>query len=91
VSDTPVTNQTEQFTAVALCPKCGDANIFPWRAPRYQPKGNDPVSRSQRQIATYADALNVTLSTDGWSSFTFDPDDATVVRQCPCGAEWPQR
>lgn len=72
----------EQFTAVAMCPECGAVDVWPWREPRREPKGNDPVDKMQRRFAGYSWLI---------PGFGFDADDAAVMRQCACGHEWGQR
>lgn len=73
----------EPFTAVAMCPQCSAVDVWPWREPNKYPRGDSPLELAQVQIAYALAAITCTEP--------FDPDDATVVRQCRCGHEWAQR
>lgn len=75
----------EQFTAAAMCPRCGAVDVFPWREPQPAPRGDEPVARVQRRIAAVVQSMCYT------DKPYFDPDDAVVIRQCRCGHEWAQQ
>ncbi|MCG7596340.1 hypothetical protein [Mycobacterium sp. PSTR-4-N] len=78
----------EQFTATAICPKCGACDVHPFRMPRHEPKGDSPLEHAQRAIGR---AIDISRAITGLPSY-FDPDNADVMRQCNrCEWEWPQQ
>jgi len=82
----------EPFTAVAVCPKCGNVATHHWRMPirvDLTPlAGDDPPTRLLRQLTALEREIN-TLALG--STRVFDDPDAEVIRQCACGHEWPQK
>lgn len=96
----------EQFTACAMCPKCGAVDVHWIARPRVKPPGWDdtPLAEGLRRINESIRAMS-TLSLMTFSSAEpiaefcdapepaspFEPDDATVARICRnCEYRWGQ-
>lgn len=96
-----MTATTEPFTAVAMCPKCADVAVHWIKEPRRKPPGWDesPAGKLSRRISDTVDYLMsfgiaepIAEYRDPEPPSPFEPDDATIARECRnCKHQWGQR
>lgn len=69
--------ETNDFTAVSMCPQCHKVDIHRFRLANT--KRNSTLVRKLNGVEIHA-----------WGGYT-DPRWAVVMRQCACGKEWGQK
>ena len=75
--------QTEDFTAVAMCPRCSAVAVHGLAEPRKRPADRKTPSTLVRVVGDY--------EIHTWGGPRFDPVDAVVARVCQCGHRWGQK